>query len=163
PVDAAEVSFWYIANHLGRRFMRDARQQLGAVEEASPGVWRCQLLRRSLFLVDGRTVPVDRESVVLHLVGEESREIDQALAHVIIEEPGFWELYGPFLKVLHPSVWKEASRMARSKGRSAVLDLRPLIEEVGLDKLAEQIELRALMETIGPKKIRKEMGVKWLF
>jgi hypothetical protein len=163
PLAASEVSFWYLANHLGRRFLREARELLGGIESVSPGVWRSQLVRRSLFLVDGRTVPVDRESVALHLVGEESQEIDRALAQVIVEEPGFWERYGPLLKVLHPSVWKEAIRMARSRGKGPVLDLRPLIEEVGLDKLAEQIEVRALMETIGPRKVLKEMGAKWFF
>jgi hypothetical protein len=171
PVEAAEVSFWYIANHLGRRFMHEAREVLGGVEEVSPGVWRSHLLRRSLFLVDGRTVPVDRETVPIHLVGEESPEIDRALAAVIVEEPGFWERYGPLLNVLHPSVWREATRMARSRGKGPVFNLRPLIEEVGLDQvvaqiefdqLAKEIDLRKLVETIGPKRFRKEVGTRWL-
>jgi hypothetical protein len=104
PLDAAEVSFWYIANRLGDRFLHQVRSILGRLEEASPGVWRSQLLRRSLFLVDGRTVPVDRESVPIHLVGEESRAIEQALAHVLVEEAGYWQLYGPLLKALHPNI-----------------------------------------------------------
>src|ERR1043165_5110204 len=72
-----DVSFWYIVNHLGTRFLRQARERLGSIEQASPGVWRGQLLRRSLLLIDGRAVPVDRESVALHLAGEESQAIDE--------------------------------------------------------------------------------------
>ena len=162
-VAPAEVSFWYITNHFGRRFLREAGDVLGPIAEASPGIWRCQVMRRSLFLVDGRTVPVDRESVPLHLAGEESPVIESALARVIVDEPGFWELYGPLLGVLHPNIIEEANRMATSKRKSRGLDLRPFINYVGLEKFLEAIELRELMTTVGPKRVVKEMGVEWLF
>ncbi len=159
PLAAAEVSFWYIANHLGRRFLREARDLLGDVEEASPGVWRSQLLRRSFFLVDGRAVPVDRESVPFHLAGEESSTIDAALAHVIVEEPGYWELYAPLLRVLHPTIWNEAKNMAKSKGKRGGLDLSPFIEEVGLEKYLEMFKVEDVIDTLGPKKVAKALGI----
>ena len=93
----AEVSFWYITNHLGRRFLRDARERLDGLEQVSPGVWRSQVLRRSVFLIDSRSVPVDRETVALHLVGEAVPEIDAALARVIVDEPGYWHEYAGML------------------------------------------------------------------
>jgi hypothetical protein len=160
PLDAAEVSFWYMANHLGRRFLREAREALGPLEEASPGVRRSQLLRRSLFLVDGRSVPVDRESVALHLAGEESPEIDRALARVIVEEPGYWQLYSPLLGALHPNVFEEASRMASAKGKGKGWSMRPYIEKVGLKKYLEEVELGEIVETFGKKKVVRAIGVK---
>ena len=56
PLDPAEVSFWYIVNHFGGRFLRDARRRLGAVGEESPGIWRGQVLLRPIFLIDSMTV-----------------------------------------------------------------------------------------------------------
>ena len=162
PLDAAEVSFWYIVNHLGRRFLREARERLGDIEEASPGVWRSQILRRSLFLVDGRAVPVDRESVALHLTGEESRAIDQELARVIVDEPGYWELYGPLLGVLHPSIFAEASRMAKAKGKSRGLDLRPFVEKIGLKEYLSVVDMHEAMKTVAPKKMVKDLGIEGL-
>ena len=159
PLDPSEVSFWYIANHLGKRFLRDARLRLGGIEEAGPGVWRSQILLRPLFLIDGRNVPVERESVPLHLVGEESPEIDEALANVVVEEPGFWELFAPLLKTLHPNIWKEATNMARSKGKRGGLDLSPLVEEVGLEKYLGFVELKDIIDTLGAKKVVKELGL----
>ena len=161
PVVAApDVSFWYIANHLGRRFLRDAQDILGRIMRLSPGVWRSQILRHPLFLVDGRTVPVERESVPLHLVGEESPVIEPALARVIVDEPGFWELYGSILGVLHPSIWKEAKRMATAKRKTRGLDFRPFVEQVGLEKFLESFEIGTLIDMVGPKKIVKALGVK---
>ncbi len=158
-VAAADVSFWYMANHLGRRFLADARQLLGGLDAASPGVWRSHVLHHPLFLVDGRAVPVDRESVAVHLAGEESPEIEQALARVVVEEPGFWELYGSLLGALHPNIFEEANRMATAKRKTRGLDLRPFIKQVGLDKFFEVIEMEDMIGTIGPKKIVKAIGV----
>ena len=89
-----EVSFWYIANHFGDRFLDEARAVFGDLEEASPGVWRSRILRRAVFLIDGTGVTVDRETVPMHLVAEESDEIERELARIIIEEPGYWERFG---------------------------------------------------------------------
>ena len=35
-----EVSFWYLANHLGKRFLGDVIELTGNVESISPGLWR---------------------------------------------------------------------------------------------------------------------------
>jgi hypothetical protein len=126
----------------------------------SPGVQRCQLLRRAVFLVDGRAVLVDRESVPLHMAGEEAPVIEQALARVLVEELGLWETYGPLLGALHPNIFQEAQRMARSKGKGGGLDLRPFIKQVGLDKFIEVLDLDELVETVGPKKLIKAVGLK---
>ncbi|MBI3823652.1 MAG: hypothetical protein HY289_13365, partial [Planctomycetes bacterium] len=159
-LEPPNVSFWYIANHLGKRFLHDARVRLGEIEEEGPGVWRSQILLRPLFLIDGRTVPVERDSVALHLAGEEAGEIDSALAQVIVEVPGYWETYGPLLKALHPNVWKEATNMARSKGKRGDLDLTPFIEDVGLAKLLALVKVGDVIDTVGVRKVVKELGVE---
>lgn len=158
-VAAEDVSFWYLANHLGRRFLHGARQLLGNLDLASPGVWRSQILRHPLFLVDSVSVPVDRESVALHLAGEEVPEIEEALAHVLVEEPGYWELYGSLLGALHPNIFEEANRMATAKRKSRGLDLRPFIKQVGLDKFFEVIEMEDMIHAVGAKNVVKAIGV----
>ena len=34
------VSFWYLANHLGRRFLVGAERKLGPLEQLDPGLWQ---------------------------------------------------------------------------------------------------------------------------
>jgi hypothetical protein len=48
--------------------------------------------------------------------------------------------------------------MARSKGKGG-LDLRPLMEEVGLEKYLEVVEVGAYIDTFGPKKVAKALGI----
>ncbi len=43
-LDPSDVSFWYLANHLGRRILRDFRQTLGELEVVSTGVQCCEVL-----------------------------------------------------------------------------------------------------------------------
>jgi hypothetical protein len=104
--------------------------------------------------------PVERESVPLHLAGEESHDIDEALARVIVDEPGFWEMYGSLLGALHPNIYEEAYRMAAIKGKRGDLDLRPFIEKVGLAKILKLVEVGGLIDTVGPRKVVKGLGIE---
>jgi hypothetical protein len=51
PLEPREVSFWYLVNRLGGRFVRAARHRLGHLEAHGPGVWRCTVLQHLIFLV----------------------------------------------------------------------------------------------------------------
>jgi hypothetical protein len=88
-----------------------------------------------------------------------SNDIDQALARVIVEEPGYWELYGPLLGALHPDIFEEANRMARAKGKTGDLDLRPWVAKVGLGKILEGIEVGEIIATLDPKKVARELNM----
>jgi hypothetical protein len=68
------LSFWYLAPHLGRRFLTDARRLLGGLEELGAGVWRASNLERAGILVSNREVPVERDSVPVHLLVREPLE-----------------------------------------------------------------------------------------
>ena len=95
----------------------------------------------------------------LHLVGEESPRIDQALARVIVEEPGYWELYGSLLGALHPHIFDEANRMATTKRKRGDLDLRPFIEKIGLEKYLAVVEVEDAIDAFGAKKVVKQLGI----
>ena len=160
PLGPEEVSFWYIVNHFGDRFVEEARAIFGTLEEASPGVWRSQILRRPVFLIDSVGVTVDRESVAVHLVGEESPEIEQQLARVIVEEPAYWERYGVSLKAFHPNIYEEVARMAAAKNQPGDLDLRPFVDKIGVKKYLEPIDTEEMIQSAGPKKVVETLGVE---
>ena len=155
-----EVSFWYIVNHIGQRFLDEARTILGSLEEASPGVWRSQILSRPVFLIDSVGVTVDRESVAIHLVGEESPEIEQNLARVIVGETGYWERFAHFLGSCHPNIYEEVRSMATSTDKSGDLDLRPFVDKLGVAKYLEPVKLEEMIDNAGPKKVIETLGMK---
>src|SRR5262249_54813058 len=58
PIPRGEVSFWYLANHLGQRFLAEAERLLGAPVALGEGLWRCQAPERPVFLVSRDVLPV---------------------------------------------------------------------------------------------------------
>lgn len=85
----AEVSFWYLANHLGRRFLAEAEELFGACEAVSEGLWRCCCMQRAVFLVSRDALPVEPETVPLHLVCREPEAVKLQLAEVMLRQPGW--------------------------------------------------------------------------
>lgn len=60
-----EVSFWYLANRLGRRFVREVETKLGSLEPLGAGLWCSRLLGRLVFWVSSIDVPVEEDSLPL--------------------------------------------------------------------------------------------------
>ena len=157
----AEVSWWYLANHLGRRFRAAAQNVLGVpLQQLGEGLWSCAALGRVLYLVSRDVLPVERESVPLHLVTEEPLERVQALARELVQQPGFWELYGGWLAQLHPDLWEELQQMIRKLGPEPNLDLRWLIGQVGLKQVIDQVGLKQVIDQVGLKQVIDEVGLK---
>jgi hypothetical protein len=138
-VPRGEMSFWYLANHLGRRFLRDARELLGEPEVLAAGVWRVRLLQRSLVLVSSRDLPVERDSVPVHLLRKEPAPNTEELAHLLGSQPDLWTLYGSWIVTTHPALWEEIRRMARAKKPPFKMDLHRLMDVVGKDEFLRQV------------------------
>src|SRR5262245_10511719 len=111
------VSFWYQANHLGRRFVRGLERRLGPLEALGPGLWRSRLLGRLLFWVSSIDLPVEEDSLPLHIVGHEPPATERRVAELVAEKPGLQPLYSNWMAILHPTTWKEVETMAQAKGK----------------------------------------------
>jgi hypothetical protein len=154
-----EVSFWYLANHLGQRFLRDAEQKLGRFDSLGPGLWRCRLLRRLVFWVSSIELPVEADSLPLHLVGQEPLATEREVARLVVEQPGLQQLYGGWLATLHPRAFKEIEAMARTAGKKLPFDIRPAIEILGLDRVIEQVGLDRVIEQVGLDRVIEQVGL----
>ena len=148
-IDPSDVSFWYLANHLGRRILRDFRLTLGELEAVSAGVWRCQVLRRTVFLISGRELPVEDDTLPLHIVSREAGATERVVAEFVAARADLCQDYGTWLKVLHPEAWKEIGIMATTKRKPLGIDVNALIEVVGL---------KAVVEAVGAERVLKELG-----
>jgi hypothetical protein len=143
---AEAVSFWYLANRLGGRFLAEAGRKLGPVEALGPGLWRSRVLGRLVFWVSSVGLPVEEDSLPLHIVGSEPPALERQVAQLVAERPGLQQRYGGWVASLHPAAWKEVEEMARATGKRLVLDLRPAIESLGLDRVIEQVGKKRLLE-----------------
>ncbi len=92
-IQRSEMSLWYLANHLGRRFLSAAERLAGPLEELQAGVWRTTVWQRPLLLVSNRQVAVERDSLPVHLLTVEPLPQQQQVAEVLRGQP---ELMGRF-------------------------------------------------------------------
>jgi hypothetical protein len=159
PRRPEETSFWYIANRLGHRFLRDCREVLGPLEALGAGVWRGRVLRRPVILVSSAELPVDEDSLVLHLLSEEPPEAELAAARFLVEQPELWQLYGPWWPYLHPGTWTEVEAMAKEAGWDPKIDLAPLLDFIDLEQAIELAGLDRVIEHFGKKTLLKKMSI----
>jgi len=163
------VSFWYLANHLGRRFLAEVERKLGALESLASGLWRCQLLGRQVFWVSGIDLPVEEDSLPLHIVGVEPQATERQVAQFVVEQPELQKRYGGWLASLHSVTWKEVEAMARATGKQLVFDIRPaidslglgaVIEQVGLDRVIQEVGLEPVLQRFGKQEVAKRIGIE---
>ena len=155
-----QVSFWYLANHLGRRFIRGAAERLVNLEAISPGLWRGKVLSRLVFLVSAVDVPVEPDSLPLHIVGQEPPATERKVARLVAGQPQeLQSVYGGWMATLHPAAWKEVEAMARTARRPFRIDVLPAIEHLGLRQVIDQIGLSRVIEVIGEKEFLKHTNV----
>ncbi len=74
------------------------------LESAGDGLWRGYILGHPLWLVSNRDVPIDRESVPLHLVSDEPVAKARELAQVVVSEDDSWRRFGAWLHAAYPNV-----------------------------------------------------------
>jgi hypothetical protein len=157
-----QAAFWYIARRLGKRFVSNALDQLGHLDQVEPGLWRSQILRHSVFFIDSERFASEPDSVPLHLLFKRSPERERELAHLVVEQPHYFEWYGSVLSAWHPEGWEGVKNMA-TKGRSGLeYDFTGIIEDIGLDKLVKNVGAKTVVEAVGPEKFMEEIGIDWL-
>jgi hypothetical protein len=163
PLPESEVSFWYLANQIGRTFLRDAAERLAGFEVCGQGLWRGQVLGCSCYLVSTVALPVDDDSLPLHLLGREPAEKVRQVARFVVEEDRRLTAYGGALSALHPRVWKEVRVMAKGTRRDWILDIRPAVDFMGIDKAIEQIGEKEILDHMDKKRVLERMDVEDIF
>jgi hypothetical protein len=159
PLPPEQVSWWLVAHRLGARFIHRTTETWAALTAVQTGVWRTRLLRRWVYLISGATLPVDRDSVPLHLMDRSMHDNEVAAARLVAGQDDLWKVYGPWVLGMHGSVLEELRKMARSKGNPWGIKLEPMVELLGMDKVLELLGPDRVIQQLGPKRIIKSLGV----
>ena len=155
-----EISFWYLAATFGKRFPADAEELVGKLDELDPGIYRGRLLGHPILFVRGRTVPLDYESIPIHLISEENIQGERAVAKVIVSEPDWWAKFSIWLLMLHPRVWEEVVEMARKQGHKGLPDFKGFAEKLGIKRFVDEIGEERVFELLNHKKFIQKLGPK---
>jgi hypothetical protein len=155
-----DLSFWYLANHLGRRFLAAARDLGGQLEELAAGVWRMLVWQRSLMLVSNRAVAVERDGLPVHLLTTEPEATQREVVRLMGADPKLWHSCRSWLAGLRPTLVEEVTRMSRKKGEVPVLDVRPLVKHLGWQEILRQTGLEGLITQVGVENLIDQVGVE---
>jgi hypothetical protein len=157
-----EVSFWYLANHLGRRFLREAESLVPDLAGVGEGVWGGTVLGRPLTLVSNQDAPVERDTLPIHVLVPEPVEWTRAVMEELAVQRDRWAFYAAWLAVRFPQLWEEVKQMARRANQGPTLDLPPVVDYLGIDEVIRQIGFKRLIEEMGLKRVVDEVGVNRL-
>ena len=147
PLPPQDVSFWYLANRLGKRYLTLAENRLGPLQVLGPGVWRCTILLRPVFLVSRADLAVEPDSVSLHMVAKEPRPTMVEVGKLVIDHPVLLEHFAEFFAGFQPSVWKEVLNMARTKDKGPQISWDTILDYSDIDR-----EIPKLLRLIKQKK-----------
>jgi hypothetical protein len=151
-VPRGEVSFWYLTNHLGKRFLRDVIELTGELEAVGPGLWRGGMLGRPLWLVSNVSLVLDEETAPARVVSGQSDRDTLELAKEIMANDEIWQRYRAWLLLLYPHLRKEFRLMATKRKKGDIdlgANLRLLIHEMGPQELMESGLARQLLTDLG--------------
>ncbi len=161
-VDYAETSFWYLVNHIGRRFRARVQRYLADIEPVAAGTWQAHVYGHPLLLVSVRELQVERDSMALHVLAGVPENERGTIVEVLKEEPALWSSYGAWVEFKEPQIWKELAPMASKKKLAAdygsfiailkqTNDLKRFLEGIGVKEAVEAVGVRNAVEAVGVK------------
>jgi hypothetical protein len=110
-------------------------------------------------LVSTVDLPVEEDSLPLHIVGQEPLATELQVAQLVLQRPELQQLYSGWVATLHQAAWKEAETMGRT-AKKDLIDIRPAIEWLGLDRVIEQIGIKRVIEQVGIDRVVEHLGKK---
>jgi hypothetical protein len=160
--DYPEVSFWYLVNHLGRRFLGELPTSLPGAGQVGEGLWEGRVYGHPVLLVSVRELPLERDSIALHVLAGVPDEQKHTIADVLKAEPALWPNYGAWLILNEPAIWQEISLMAAQPQRP--LDFGPLVEYLkktdGLKRLIEAVGVKEVMDALKPEQMWEALSAE---
>jgi hypothetical protein len=160
PTQEGDIALWYLANRLGRTFRQAAANRLGRLDERDNGIWSSAVLGHPIFLVSTVDLPVDDDSLPLHVLGIESMEQQIAVGQFLIENMERFRRYGSQFAASHEAAWEEVMKMAKSKRGGLEFNLRPIVETMGMSKVIEQLGREKVLNELAatlPRAKRREL------
>jgi len=156
-MDYPDVSFWYLVNHIGARFLAEAPRHLPGLRQVTAGLWQASVFSHPLFLVSTQELEVERDSLPLHLLAGITDAAKGAVKAVLQAEPALWPNYGPWLFIHEPALWREISQMATQQQGQLPLDFRPLADYLketgGLKRFLEDVGVKEAVEAVGLEQV----------
>jgi len=158
PLPPAEVSFWYLADVPGQRFVQFAERGLVAFGEVEAGLWRGEVLGHPVFIVRAEALPVDADSLPFHLIGKRTPEVATAMGQLFVSHEELWQGCGEWLKLYYHTVWRHMIAMGKSTSKVPAfvlkrllsdLDFGEVVKAMGPERVYKSLDKKTMVQTVG--------------
>jgi hypothetical protein len=159
-LEPRDVSFWYLANHLGARFLKRAEALMRGLELVAEGLWRGYELGHTIYLASSRELPVELDSLPLHVLARESQETKRAVARLIVAQATLWPTFGEMFAGFHPEILEEILDMAKTatkKKEEFKFHWDALFKFSGKEEVVKALE--GIIGFLGKKKVLEHLTV----
>ena len=160
PLPASEITFWFVANRLGNRIRAHVEQFMGPLEQCGEGVWRGYVLGHPCLFVSTVDLPVEEDSIPLHLLSIEPLEKQREVGKFVLGESGRLESYGRYFAAFHEKVWKEFGDMASSWDKTFDEGVVRLVNERGISRIIRKLGTKKVLAELGTKEVIEQLGTK---
>jgi hypothetical protein len=143
-----QVSFWYLVPTLGETFLGHARGRTH-FDYQTGGLWRGRVWGHPVWLVSYHDVPVEEDTIPLHLLDWEP-PAPRLLGELVVQRQELVERFASWLRALQPGLWEEIRHMA-----STAKD-RPIIDWEAVGKIAN---LEEVLRLIPPERVSQVLGI----
>jgi hypothetical protein len=75
-----------------------------------------------------------------------------------VKDDRLWNEYAGWLTTLHPTVREEVQAMAQKIRRKSPIDLRPVIEMLGVSAVIDQVGLDRVIDQVGLDRVIAKVG-----
>ncbi len=166
-LSSRQVSFWYLAPRLGETFLGHARSR-AYLEYQTGGLWRGTVWGHPVWLVAYQDVPVEEDTIPLHLLDREPAA-PRALGELVLRQEALLHRFAKWLFALQPGLWEEIRHMA-SKSTSAsiidweavgkIADLDEVVRVLPPDRVIQILGVERAIEVIGVERVLKAVGLE---
>jgi hypothetical protein len=169
-----QVSFWYLVRELGETFLGHARSRT-FFDYQTEGLWRGKVWGHAVWLVAYRDVPVEVDTIPLHLLDRDPAA-PRSLGEIVLGREELLRRFAAWVSALQPDLWKEIQQMASKLPGGPVIDWQSLgtladlreavrilppeevIQTLGVARAIEVIGLKQVIDTVGLRRVIEASG-----
>jgi hypothetical protein len=156
PLGPSQVAFWYLAPRLGQTFLGQAQLRT-FLDYQTGGLWRGTAWGHPVWFVSYRDVPVEEDTVPLHLLDRDPGA-PAALGELVLRHEELLRRFAPWLDVLQPRLWREMRHMASTF--RGIIDWEEVGKNTNLDDVVRVIPPERVIEILGLDRVIEVSGAE---
>ncbi len=153
-----EVSLWYVAPTLGETFLGQAQARTFFQYETG-GLWRGRVWGHPVWLVSARDLPVEADTVPLHLLDVDP-PAPPAMGKLVLQDEELQRRFAKWLPALQPLLWEEMRHMAETGAPgSGIFDWKAISKFANLDEAVRLLPPEHVLQVVGVERAIEIIGL----